>query len=147
MLNNRKRDITLLQETHSTSESIRKCKNEWTGRSIWHSGPIPKSSGVALLLKENSTNEIIHIKIDKAGRILQCIMKYEQEIFQIINIYAPTNPTDTKKFYINLQSYIDYNKETILAGDFNIIESIFLDRIGGNRQKTTHNWHRNLKSN
>ena len=62
MLNNRKTDITLLQETHSTPESIRKWKSEWTGRSIWHSGPIPKSSGVALLLKENSTIEIIHIK-------------------------------------------------------------------------------------
>ena len=63
-------------------------------------------------------------------------MKYEQEIFQIINIYTPTNPTDRKNFYINLQSYIDYNKETILAGDFNMIESIFLDRIGRNLQKT-----------
>ena len=146
MLNNRKTDITLLQETHSTHESIREWKSEWTGRSIWHSGPIPKSSGVALLLKENSTIEIIHIKKDKAGRILQCITKYEQEIFQIINIYAPTNPTDRKNFYINLQSYIDYNKETILTSDFNMIESIFLDRIGGNPQKT-HNWHRNLASN
>ena len=63
-------------------------------------------------------------------------MKYEQEIFQIINIYASTNPADRKNFYINLQNFIDYNKKTILAGDFNMIESTFLDRIGGNAQKT-----------
>ena len=34
-------------------------------------------------------------------------MKYEQEIIQIINIYAPTNPTERENFYTSLQSFID----------------------------------------
>ena len=50
-------------------------------------------------------------------------MKYEQEILQIINIYAPTNPTDRKNFYTNLQNFIDYDQKTIIAGDFNMIEN------------------------
>ena len=136
MLNNRKNDITLIQETHSTPESSRKWKNEWTGKSIWHSGPVPKSSGVAILFTEKSEIEIIHTNKDKEGRIVQCIIKYEQEIIQIINIYSPSNPKDTKDFYINLQKFIDYDQKTIIAGDFNMIENLFLDRIGGNPNKT-----------
>ena len=136
MFNNRKNDIILIQETHSTPESSRKWKNEWTGKSIWNSGPIPKSSGVAILFTEKSDIEIIHTNKDKEGRIIQCIIKYEQEILQIINIYSPTNPTDRKDFYINLQKFIDYDQKTIIAGDFNMIENLFLDRIGGNPNKT-----------
>ena len=63
---------------------------------------------------------------------MQCIMKYEQEIMQIINIYSPTNPTNRKIFYINLQKFIEYDQKTIIAGDSNMIENLFLDRIGGN---------------
>ena len=136
LLNNRKNDITLIQETHSTPESSRKWKNEWTGKSIWHSGPVPKSSGVAILFKEKSEIEIIHTNTDKEGRIIQCIIKYGQEMLQIINIYSPTNPANRKDFYINLQNFIDYNQKTIIAGDFNMIENLFLDRIGGNPNKT-----------
>ena len=136
LLNNREIDITLIQETHSTPESSRKWKNEWTGISIWHSGPVPKSSGVAILFKQKSEIEIIHINKDKEGRIIQCIIKYEQEILQIINIYSPTNPRDRKNFYINLQNFIDYDQKTIIAGDFNMIENLFLARTGGNPNKT-----------
>ena len=62
-------------------------------------------------------------------------MKYEQEIFQI-NIYAPTNPTDRKNFYTNLQDFVDYDKKTIIASDFNMIKNTLLDRTGGNPNKT-----------
>ena len=136
MLNNRKSDITLLQETHSTSESSRKWKNEWKGKSIWHSSSTPKSSGVAIPFKENSAIEIIQTKKDKEGGIVQYITKYEQEILQIINIYAPTNPTDRKNFDTNLQNFIDYDQNTIIAGDFNMIENTLIDRTGRNPNKT-----------
>lgn len=49
-----------LQETHSTHDSICKWKKEWKGKSIWHSGTIPNSSGAAILIKENSDIEIIN---------------------------------------------------------------------------------------
>ena len=105
-------------------------------KSIWHSGPIPKSSGVATLFKEKSVIEIIHTNKDKEGRRVQCIIKYEQEILQIRNIFSPTNPTERKHFYINLQKLIDYDRKTIIAGYFNIIENLFLDRTGGNPNET-----------
>ena len=64
-----------------------------------------------MLFKEKSEIEIIHTNKDNEGRIMQCIIKYEQEILQIINIYSPTNPTDRKDFYINLQKFIDYDQK------------------------------------
>ena len=38
--------------------------------------------------------------------------------------------------YVNLQKFIDYDQKTIIAADFNMIENLFLDRIGGNPNKT-----------
>ena len=55
-----------------------------------------------------------------------------KKIFQIINIYVPTNTSVRKTFYNTLQNIIEKNKNTILAGDFNMIENEFLNRLGGN---------------
>lgn len=131
LLGNRKSDITLLEETHSTQESSRKWNEERTGKSIWHSGSIPKSSGVAILIKEKSNIEIISTQKDTEGRIIKCIINVEQELFPIINIYAPTTPSDRKISYKNLQKFIDYDNNTILAGDF----------------KNTYNWFRKSRTN
>ena len=131
LLGNRKSDITLLEETHSTQESSRKWNEERTGKSIWRSGPIPKSSGVAIIIKEKSNIEIISTQKDTEGRIIKCIINVEQELFPIINIYAPTTPSDRKISYKNLQKFIDYDNNTILAGDF----------------KNTYNWFRKSRTN
>ena len=64
------------------------------------------------------------------------MLQFEEDIFQIINIYAPTNTSVRKTFYLILQNVIEKNKNTILAGDFNMIENLSLDRLGGNPNKT-----------
>ena len=137
LLQNWKVDIALIQETHSKHDAAQKWAKEWPGKSLWHSGPIPKASGVALLLRENSDIDIISSYRDQKGSILKTMLQFEEEIFQIINIYAPTNTSVTKTFYITLQNIIEKNKNTILAGDFNMIENLSLDRLGGNPNKTT----------
>ena len=118
LLINRKTDITFLQETHSTPESVRKWKKEWKGKPTQHSGTISKSSGVAILFKENSNIEIIDSQKDKEGEIIQCSIHFEQELFQLRNI--------------NIQDFTQYDKKILLPGDFNMIENIFLDRLGRN---------------
>ena len=59
-------------------------------------GPNPKASGVAILLKENLNSEIINLETDSDGRIIKCVLQIEKQIFQLINIYAPTNPKKQK---------------------------------------------------
>ena len=136
MLINRKIEIAFLQETHSTPEASKKWKKEWLGKSIWHSGTTLKASGVAILFKENLEIEIVQTQKDKDGQILNCIIKFEDDTYQLINIYAPTKPDQRKFFYKNLQNFIKSDQKTILAGDFSMLENIFLDRIGGNPNNT-----------
>ena len=73
---------------------------------MWHSGPIPKASGVAILLRENLDIDIISSYRDQNGSILKTMLQFEEDIFQIINIYAPTNISVRKTFYIILQNVI-----------------------------------------
>ena len=131
MLINTKIEIGFLQETHSTPEASKKWKKEWLGKSIWHSGTIPKASGVA-------PREIVQTQKHKDGQILNCIIKFEDDTYQLINIYAPTKPGRRNFFKKDLQNFIKCDQKTILAGDFNMTENIFLDRIGGN-PNNTHN--------
>ena len=137
LLQNRKVDIAFLQETHSKPDVAQKWEKEWPGKSLWHSGPTSKASGVAILLRENSNIDIISSYRDQNGSILKTMLQFEEDIFQIINIYAPTNTSVRKTFYNTLPNIIEKNKNTILARDINMIENIFLDRLGGN-PKNSH---------
>ena len=48
----------------------------------------------------------------------------------------PTKPTIRNIFNKKLQKFMKHDKKAILAGDFNMIENIFLDRQGGNPNNT-----------
>ena len=61
-----------------------------------------------------------------------CSIQFEQDIFQLINIYAPTKPLSRNYFYNKLQNSLENDKQVILAGEFNTTGNIFLDRLGGN---------------
>ena len=71
---------------------------ECVGKSIWYSGNIPKASGVVILIKKTLEIEIVQTQKDKDGQILNCIIKFEDDTYQLINIYAPTKPGQRKPF-------------------------------------------------
>ena len=74
-----------MQETHTTPEISKKWEKEWNGKSLRHSGPNPKVSGVAILFNKN-LNLIIHYETDLEHRIIKCILQIEKQLFQLINI-------------------------------------------------------------
>ena len=133
---NKKTDINLLQETHSTKNTIEKWEKEWIGKSFWNSGEITKSSGVAILLRKNLKIEILTVQKDVKGRILSLPFSFKKQNFQIINIYAPTKNSEKLKFYKKLKNYITTKNNLILQGDFDMVEEILLDRQGGNPNNT-----------
>ena len=51
--------------------------------------------------------------------------------YNFLNIYAPTNPSERKRFFESLPDYFFPDSVKILAGDFNCIESP-KDKYGGN---------------
>ena len=130
IIQNKKSHITLLQETHSKPEQTTKWEKEWEGLSYWET---PKSSGVAILFRKDLQIEQLQIDKDEEGRILTISFAYEKQIFQITNIYAPTKPPLRIKFYKKLCKHLEKNNNNnlILAGDFNMVEDIYLDRQGG----------------
>ena len=77
-------------------------------------------------------------KIEKHldGKIIKCLAQIENRIFQLINIYAPTNLKDRLTFFKELHKIIGKRNNTLLAGDFNMLEDIFLDKLGGNTSNT-----------
>ena len=115
---------------------ISKIRKEWNGKSIWHSGWNAKNSGVAIPFSKPLNIEILKTEKDSDGRMLKCLAQIENEIFQLVNIYTPTNPKDRLTFFKEIQNSIEKRNNTILAGDFNMLEDILLDKIGGNTSNT-----------
>ena len=57
---------------------------------------------------------------------------FEQEVFQLRNVQAPSKSSSRNSFYNKLQSFIKHDKKSRLAEDFVMIENIFLGRLGRN---------------
>ena len=114
----------------ATDNSIRNLTSQWSGPSYW-SPALGKQSGVAVLVKENSRFEVLNWQKDSSDRIVSLLVKVADARFNLVNIYAPTNPTERKDFFENLHEYFYPHCYQIIAGDFNCYESPN-DKFGGN---------------
>ena len=81
------------------------------------------------MVKENSRFEVLNWQKDSSGRIVTLLVKVDDAHFNLVNIYAPTNPTEWKNFFENLHEYFYPHCYQIIAGDFNCYES---PKFGGN---------------
>jgi exodeoxyribonuclease III len=121
-------DIICLQETHITPELHIQIQNEWGYISHWNPGT-NWSAGVAILINNKQDIAFIQTKTDNSGRIISLEIKFNDNIYQIINIYSPTTSQNRPKFYTTLKNFLQPNKNIILTGDFNMVENEDLDRI------------------
>ena len=120
-----------MQETLVTNfESIRDFQSQWSGPSFW-SPALGKQDGVAIFVQENSRFDILNWQKDSSGRVVSLLVKVDDALFNLVNIYAPTNPTERKEFFENLHEYFYPHCFQIIAGDFNCYESPY-DKFGGN---------------
>ena len=136
ILINKNIDIAIQQETHSTKKTINLWEKELPGKPFWNSCKISKSSRVAIFFRKDLDIETHTILKDDEGRILCPNFSYKKQNFQIINIYAPTRNSMQPKFYKSLKQYITAKQNIILGGDFNMVEDLLLDRLGGNPNNT-----------
>ena len=83
-----------------------------------------------MLFKENFEGNSKILKNDNAGRISSIAFNLYIEVFQIINIYGPSKPYKRENFFQSLINYTANTQNTILGGDFNMVEKI-RDRMGG----------------
>ena len=121
-------DIICLQETHSSKETENLWIKEWGGVVLFSHGET-KARGVAMLLSNKIFCNCIRIKNDAEGRILSVTMKIDDQLINIITIYAPN--ADKPKFFQELEQYFDQSCEkTVILGDFNLVLNSDLDRYG-----------------
>ena len=89
-----------------------------------------------MLVSDRSPFEILNWQRDSSGRIISVLFKLDELRFNLVNIYAPTNPAQRKGFYDTLHEFFYPNSFKIIAGDFNCYESSF-DKFGGNSSPST----------
>lgn len=58
--------------------------------------------------------------------------KTEDIDFNILSIYAPIEARQRKDFFGKIESYTTDTQYTIVAGDFNCVKDINMDKQGGN---------------
>ena len=53
------------------------------------------------------------------GRLVSLLLKYDNCKINLVNVYAPTNPTERGIFFESLVPFFFPNSQLILVGDFN----------------------------
>ena len=128
-------DVALLQETHTNTETSQKYEAEWkrlrrNHHSLWNS-ETSRSCGVAILINNKKTIQVINSAKDSHGRIQTIQVSINDNIYQFQSLYAPNNPGSRPLFFEDLHHYLFPDGESIIGGDFNMVEDINLDRVGG----------------
>lgn len=110
-------DILCLQETHWDNDCVLKVKQIWRDFIFVNNGR-GNSSGVAILLRKDVVDKVVHVHDDNNGRILVLDFEYMDMKFRIINVYAPNNEIERKVLFIEVGRWSVGN--CIVVGDFNV---------------------------
>ncbi len=123
-------DLILLQESHSTANVEKIWENEWGGK-VFFSNGTSNSTGVCILIKKNLDYKVHGVKRDQNGRILCLDIELDDCRFSLCNLYAPNH--DKPEFFEECATLIDEfeNVSKIIAGDFNLVFDISMDKKGG----------------
>ena len=121
-----KADIICLQETHSENSTETFWKNEYGGLAYWSSYN-SQARGVAILINKSSEIEVSASFSDNQGRIVGIQFKLSDQIFTLINVYAPNE--DSPSFWVEVFKYFEeFPGNRLLVGDFNLAFDRSLDR-------------------
>ena len=125
-------DIVFLQETHITEEQeVNDILKLWGGTGVFNFGS-HNSRGVAILFYSLLDIEMSNLSKDLDGRVISVDSKLGEYFLCFICVYAPNNERERKVFFNNLDIYMEGNRRIVLGGDFNFVENISLDKLGGN---------------
>ena len=132
-----KSHICFLQDTHTDISCEALWHLIWRGKAVFSHSLSAKVGGVAILFSPTCQVEILENESFMQGRALYCKVKIKSRILHLINIYAPCNDTERRKFFETVQLFLeqkigDYlHEEICLGGDFNCTLEAQLDRSCG----------------
>ena len=125
-------DIIFLQETYSSTETIKRWEAEWGGKVVASHGTT-HSKGVMVLFKPNLNVTINKTLADKNGRYILAETSIDETNIVFVNIYAPNDPSQQILFLRDLSSSVlsaYANENLVLGGDFNCVMNA-MDKKGG----------------
>ena len=100
-VSNSKSDFVFLQETLvSRLDAIDSLRSKWSGKSFW-SPALGKQGGVAILVSPTTDFDVLQWKEDTSGRMLTVMARAGKINYNFVNIYAPTNTSERKRFFRN----------------------------------------------
>ena len=100
------------------------------GPCFWSSGG-NKSRGVGIVCNISLAFEDLEVKRDLYGRLVNVKLSLHDWKFQIMCVYAPHDPRGRSEFFSDLWRHVFPGIPLFLGGDFNCIESLELDKAGG----------------
>ena len=120
-------DIIGLQETYCTQDFEKQFRKFWPGQ-IFHSFTDSKHSrGVCILINKGLNAKIESIYTDNLGRKILINIKLNEDIYTVVNIYAPNLDTERKHFLNRTINWVKQHaysmNNVIIIGDLNSTES------------------------
>ena len=100
------------------------------GPCFWNPGG-NRSRGVGLVCNVSLDFEDLQVKRDFYGRLINVKLSLHDWQFQIMCIYAPNDPGGRSEFISDLWRPTFPGIPLFLGGDFNCIDSLELDKAGG----------------
>jgi hypothetical protein len=85
---------------------------------------------VAIVLHSSVVCSLAGFFCDLEGRVICVDIDLGPSKFRFLSVYAPTEHASRKPFYENLSSFLSTSRSLFIAGDFNFVENIFLDKTG-----------------
>lgn len=132
-LHTQKRDIFCIQETHSVQGDEKLWKNEWGGKIIFNHGT-SLSRGVCILFSPDLSFVVNNRWACNGGRTIILDICTSQRRFTLVCLYGP-NQDDPDFFEVLNLKLSNFSWDSIiLAGDFNFVFNLDLDKLGGNQR-------------
>ena len=135
ILKDRNIDICLIQETHL--DNFRLCsfvERQLNAKCYWSLTDNSHSKGVGIIIK-NPEIDVTHFSYDYFGRYCCVDIKLNDFELRIVSIYAPNNPLERKTFFDEIYHIFLGTKPILFGGDFNCVDDLELDKMGGNRNR------------
>ena len=129
--------VLFLQETHSISNDENAWADDFKGQ-VFFSHGTSNSRGVLIAYLGSKSFVVKNKRNDDAGRILILDASIDDTDYILANIYNANTETEQIMVLNNLHFLLDsldndQNKQTILAGDCNLLFVITLETAGGSR--------------
>ena len=106
-------------------------QREWEGDVFFTHGT-NSARVAAILFSSRREYNVIQTRRDDEGRILNILLKMEENKINILNAYAPYSDTERRTFFSDMEQILSQDHDNIIGGHFNCIMDVRQDILGGN---------------